>query len=303
MANNSVSKIQWNDKLQGLFDEADNASLINIPLSDIDSFPNHPFKVQDDEAMQELAESIKEHGVLTPALARQKDDGRYELISGHRRKRACELAGLTSMPVTIQDIDRETATIRMVDSNLQREFILPSEKALAYKMRLDAMNRQGQRTDLTSTPMVQKLSVEKIGDKSGESREQIRRYIRLTELIPELLKMVDEKSMAFRPAVELSYLPKEQQKMLFDTIECEDCTPSLAQAIKMKQFSQNERLNEDVIFSILSEAKPNQKEQFKIPREKISKFFPEGTKAEKIEETIIKALELYRKRQREQQER
>ena len=308
MANNSVSKIQWNDKLQGLFDEADNASLINIPLSDIDSFPNHPFKVQDDEAMQELAESIKEHGVLTPALARQKDDGRYELISGHRRKRACELAGLTSIPVTVQNIDHETATIRMVDSNLQREFILPSEKALAYKMRLEAMKRQaGRPSKENPTPMGQdlrgKYSVEILGEKVGESRNQIQRYIRLTELIPELLEMVDEKSMAFRPAVELSYLPKEQQKMLFDTIECEDCTPSLAQAIKMKQFSQSERLNEDVIFSILSEAKPNQKEQFKIPREKISKFFPEGTKAEKIEETIIKALELYRKRQREQQER
>jgi len=308
MANSSVSKIQWNDKLQGLFDEADNTSLINIPLSDIDSFPNHPFKVQDDEAMQELAESIKEHGVLTPALARQKDDGRYELISGHRRKRACELAGLTSMPVTVQDIDRETATIRMVDSNLQREFILPSEKALAYKMRLEAMKRQaGRPSKENPTPMGQdlrgKYSVEILGEKVGESRNQIQRYIRLTELIPELLEMVDEKSMAFRPAVELSYLPKEQQKMLFDTIECEDCTPSLAQAIKMKQFSQSERLNEDVIFSILSEAKPNQKEQFKIPRDKISKFFPEGTKAEKIEETIIKALELYRKRQREQQER
>jgi len=286
-------------------DDAKREKVMDVPLSEIDDFPDHPFQVKDDEAMQNMVESVRKFGVLTPAVARQKEDGRYELISGHRRKRACELAGIDTLPVIVRQMSRDEAIIFMIDSNLQREVILPSEKAFSYKMKLEAMKRQGQRSDLTSDPMGRKLqgkeSVEIIGDAAGESRNQIRRYIRLTELIPPILQMVDDNNMAFRPAVEISYLPKEEQQSLLDTMEYEDCTPSLAQAIKMKQFSQEGRLNGDVILSILSEEKPNQKEQFKIPKERISKYFPTGTPAQKIEDTIIKALELYRKRQRDRE--
>ena len=286
-------------------DDAKREKVMDVPLSEIDDFPDHPFQVKDDEAMQNMVESVRKFGVLTPAVARQKEDGRYELISGHRRKRACELAGIDTLPVIVRQMSRDEAIIFMIDSNLQREVILPSEKAFSYKMKLEAMKRQGQRSDLTSDPMGRKLqgkeSVEIIGDAAGESRNQIRRYIRLTELIPPILQMVDDNNMAFRPAVELSYLPKEEQQSLLDTMEYEDCTPSLAQAIKIKQFSQEGRLNGDVILSILSEEKPNQKEQFKIPKERISKYFPTGTPAQKIEDTIIKALELYRKRQRDRE--
>lgn len=279
--------------------------ILDVPLNELDNFPNHPFSVKNDEEMQILVDSIKQYGIHTPALARIKEDGRYELVSGHRRKMACELAGLSSMPVLVREMTVDEATICMVDSNLQREELLYSEKAFSYKMRLEAMNRQGQRTDLTSVPMAQKLekqtSRQILSDKVGESQDQIRRYIRLTELIAPLLKMVDEKMIAFRPAVELSYLPKEEQGMLLETMECEEATPSLAQAIRLKELSKNGRLSQDVIFAILTEEKPNQKEQFKMPKERISRFFPEGTTIEKIEETIIKALELYRKRQREQE--
>jgi ParB family chromosome partitioning protein len=285
-------------------DDAQREKVMQIPLADISGFPNHPFKVRMDEAMQEMAQSVKEYGVLVPALVRPKEGDGYEMVAGHRRKAASELAGVETIPCIVRSLTDDEATIIMVDSNLQRERILPSEKAFAYKMKLEAMRRkQGERTDLTSVPVGQRLdgktSRELLAEKSPDSNTQIQRYIRLTELEPPMLDMVDENKIAFRPAVELSYLPKEQQKTLFDTMESEDCTPSLAQAIKMKQFSQEGRLNEDVILSILSEEKPNQKEQFKMPRERISKYFPPGTPAQKIEDTIIKALELYRRRQRD----
>ena len=280
--------------------EEEKERIQEIPITEIDGFPEHPFHVDMDDAMREMVESVKRFGVLSPAVARQKEDGRYELISGHRRKKACELAGIEKMPVIVRNMDRDEAIIFMVDSNLQRERLLPSEKAFSYKMKLDAMKRkQGERTDLTSAPMVQKLtSRELLAEKSGESQDQVRRYIRLTELTPDLLKMVDEGKIAFRPAVELSYLSKEEQTSLLMTMESEVCTPSLAQAIKIKKFSQEGRLNDDVILSILSEEKPNQKEVYKLPKERLDKYFPKGTPPEKIEEIIFKALELYRKRER-----
>lgn len=279
--------------------EAEKEHVQEIPITEIDGFPEHPFHVDMDDAMREMVESVKRFGVLSPAVARQKEDGRYELISGHRRKKACELAGMECMPVIVRNMDRDEAIIFMVDSNLQRERLLPSEKAFSYKMKLDAMKRQGARTDLTSVPMAQKLtSRELLAEKSGESQDQVRRYIRLTELTPDLLKMVDEGKIAFRPAVELSYLSKEEQASLLMTMESEVCTPSLAQAIKIKKFSQEGRLNDDVMLSILSEEKPNQKEVYKLPKERLDKYFPKGTPPEKIEEIIFKALELYRKRER-----
>ena len=270
--------------------EAEKEHVQEIPITEIDGFPEHPFHVDMDDAMREMVESIKRFGVLSPAVARQKEDGRYELISGHRRKKACEFAGIEKMPVIIRNMDRDEAVIFMVDSNLQRERLLPSEKAFSYKMKLDAMKRQGKRNDLTSREL--------LAEKSGKSQDQVRRYIRLTELTPDLLKMVDEGKIAFRPAVELSYLSKEEQASLLMTMESEVCTPSLAQAIKIKKFSQEGRLNDDVILSILSEEKPNQKEVYKLPKERLDKYFPKGTPPEKIEEIIFKALELYRKRER-----
>lgn len=280
--------------------EADKERIQDIPIAEIDDFPDHPFHVDIDDAMREMAESVKRFGVLSPAIARQKENGRYELISGHRRKKACELAGIDKMPVIVRNMDRDEAIIFMVDSNLQRERLLPSEKAFSYKMKLDAMKRkQGERTDLTSAPMVQKLtSRELLAEKSGDSHEQVRRYIRLTELTPDLLQMVDDGKIAFRPAVELSYLTKEEQASLHEAMEGEDCTPSLAQAIKIKKFSQEGRLNDDVILSILSEEKPNQREVYRLPKDRIDKYFPKGTPSEKIEEIICKALELYRRRER-----
>lgn len=280
--------------------EAGKERIQDIPIAEIDDFPDHPFHVDIDDAMREMAESVKRFGVLSPAVARQKEDGRYELISGHRRKKACELAGIDKMPVIVRNMDRDEAIIFMVDSNLQRERFLPSEKAFSYKMKLDAMKRkQGERTDLTSAPMVQKLtSRELLAEKSGDSHEQVRRYIRLTELTPDLLQMVDDGKIAFRPAVELSYLSKAEQASLLMTMESEVCTPSLAQAIKIKKFSQEGRLNDDVILSILSEEKPNQREVYRLPKERIDKYFPKGTPSEKVEEIICKALELYRRRER-----
>ena len=251
--------------------------------------------------MLELAVSIREKGVVNPALVRPKPEGGYEMVAGHRRKFASELAGKTDMPCIVRNLTDDEATIIMVDSNLQRDKVLPSEKAFAYKMKLDAMKRQGQRTDLTSTPVEQKLSkysVEILGEAVGESRSQIQRYIRLTELITPILDMVDEGKIAMRPAVELSYLPKEQQQVLFDTMEQEDCTPSHAQAIKMRKFAEAGKLNEDVILSIMTEEKPNQVEQFKIPKKRIDKYFSPGTTSKQMEDTIIKALELYRRRER-----
>ena len=280
--------------------EAQLEKVVTLNPADISDFPHHPFKVRQDEAMTEMVDSVKQYGVLVPALVRPKADGGYEMVAGHRRKCAATLAGITEMPCIVRNLSDDEATIIMVDSNLQRETILPSEKAFAYKMKLEAMKRQGQRSDLTSTPVVSKSrSNEELGQKNGDSREQVRRFIRLTELIPSVLDMVDSGKIAFRPAVELSYLSKEQQQSLYDTMEREDCTPSLAQAIKMKEFSRDGKLTEEVILSIMQEEKPNQREQFKMPKERISKYFAPGTPAQKIEDTIIKALELYRRRERQ----
>ena len=286
-------------------DEAKRDSVQDIPISQISDFPEHPFKVKQDEAMLEMAESVRQYGVLVPGLVRQLEDGSYQMVSGHRRKLASELAGRDTIPCIVRDLTDDEAVIIMVDSNLQRERVLPSEKAFAYKMKLDAMRRQGQRTDLTSTPVVEKLkgkdalSSAIVGKTSGDSYEQVRRFIRLTNLIPEILDMVDDGRIAFRPAVELSYLAEQEQCALYDTMGREDCTPSLAQAIKMKAFSRNGKLTDAVILSIMEEEKPNQKEQFRIPKERISKYFKPGTPARTMEDTIIKALDYYRKRQRE----
>ena len=284
-----------------------------IPIDIIDDFPNHPFKVRMDDNMIEMAESVKQHGILVPAIVRPKENGHYEMIAGHRRKLACTLIAKLQLPCIVRELTDEEATIIMVDSNLQREQLLPSEKAFAYKMKLDAIRKQqGTRTDLTSVPLGQKLGLssrEALAEKSPDSNTQIQRYIRLTELIPEVLDLVDNSvlkekdklQIALRPAVELSYLTHQEQHDLYETMTTEDCTPSHVQAMKMRKFSEEGRLNMDVIFSIMQEEKPNQKEQFKIPKERISKFFAPGTPAQKIEDTIVKALDFYRKRQREQE--
>ena len=283
-------------------DNESRESVREIPLEEISDFPNHPFKVKMDESMADMAESVKQYGVLVPALVREKPEGGYEMIAGHRRKMASELAEKREIPCIVRNLTDDEAIIIMVDSNLQREQILASEKAFAYKLKLDAMKRQGQRTDLTSSPLATKLkgqrSDEILGQQVGESKDTIRRYIRLTELITPILDMVDSGKIAIRPAVELSYLPKEQQTILLDTMQLEDCTPSHAQAIKMRKFADEGRLNEDVILSILSEEKGNQKEQFRMPKERISRYFSPGTPAKQMEDTIVKALELYRKRER-----
>ena len=284
-------------------DEAKRETVKKIPISEISDFPNHPFKVRMDEAMQEMTESVKQYGVLVPAMVRPKPEGGYEMVAGHRRKLAAELAQQTELPCLVRDLTDDEAILLMIDSNLQREKILPSEKAFAYKMKLEAMKRQqGERTDLTSVPVGQKsglTSREILADNSPDSNTQIQRYIRLTNLIPPLLDMVDEGKIAMRPAVELSYLSESEQMALQETMEMEDCTPSYAQAIKLRRFSEERKLNGDVILSIIQEEKPNQKEQVKIPKERISKFFAPGTPVQKIEDTIVKALELYRKRQRD----
>ncbi len=282
--------------------EAHLEKVVTLNPADISDFPNHPFKVKQDEAMAEMVDSIKQYGVLVPALVRPKADGGYEMVAGHRRKCAATLAGITEMPCIVRNLTNDEATIIMVDSNLQRETILPSEKAFAYKMKLEAMKRQAGRPK-NSAPLEPNLkgtrSNEELAASSPDSRSQIQRYIRLTELIPPVLDMVDSGKIAFRPAVELSYLSKEQQQSLYDTMECEDCTPLLAQAIKMKEFSRDGKLSAEVILSIMQEEKPNQREQFKMPKERISKYFAPGTPAQKIEDTIIKALELYRRRERQ----
>ena len=283
-------------------DEAKREFIAGIPLTEISDFPDHPYKVKQDESMLELAASIREKDVVNPALVRPKPEGGYEMVAGYRRKFASELAGKTVMPCIVRNLTDDEATIIMVDSNLQREKVLPSEKAFAYKMKLDAMKRQGQRTDLTCEPLAHKLrgmkSRDVLAEQVGESKDQIRRYIRLTELIPPILDMVDEGKIAMCPAVELSYLPKEQQLEFFDTMELEDCTPSHAQAIKMRKFAEAGKMNEDVILSIMTEEKPNQVEQFKIPKKRIDKYFSPGTTPKQMEDTIIKALELYRRRER-----
>ena len=276
--------------------------VMNIPVDLIDDFPNHPFKVLDDSEMIDLSTSIKEYGVLVPALVRPKEDGRYEMVAGHRRKHGSILAEKEDLPCIVRNLTDDEAILIMVDSNLQREHILPSEKAFAYKMKLDAMKRQGKRGDLTSVPLAQKsegmTSREILGKQVGESQDQIRRYIRLTELLPEILEMVDNNKIAFRPAVEISYLTKPEQESLLDSMRSDDCTPSLALAIILKSFSKEGKLQAAVIASILQEEKPNQVEQFKIPQNRISKYFPKGTPKKKMEDTIISALEMYQKRQR-----
>ena len=307
MARNSGIKMNL-PKADDLFstqeerDEDSRESVREIPIGEISDFPDHPFKVRMDENMMDMAESIKQHGVLVPALVREKPEGGYEMIAGHRRKMASELAGKTEMPCIVRNLTDDEAVLIMVDSNLQREEILPSEKAFAYKMKLDAMKRQGKRTDLTCATVEHKLrgmkSRDILAEDSKESRETIRRYIRLTELITPILDMVDEGRVAMRPAVELSYLPKEHQQALFDTMEMEDCTPSHAQAIKLRRFSESGKLSEDVILSILSEEKPNQVEQFRMPKKRIDKYFSPGTPVKQMEDTIVKALEMYRKRER-----
>ena len=268
-----------------------------VAVEMIDDFPEHPFKVKDDEEMEKLKDSISLYGVLTPVVARRCENGRYELISGHRRKYACKALGIEFMPAIVREMSREEAVIAMVDSNLQREHILPSEKAFAYKMKLEALKCQGKRTDLTSAPLVQKLgdgtSRSSIGNENGESEEQIRRYIRLTELVPEPLELVDDDRMAFRPAVEISYLTEDEQRDLVETVDSEDCTPSLSQACRMKKLSQEGKLDMDAIFAIMTEEKANQKEKIKIPAERLDRFFERGTPQAEIEKVIIAALEDY----------
>lgn len=280
-------------------DEEKRENVRDIAIAEISDFPNHPFKVKTDEKMLEMVESVKEHGVLMPALVRPKPEGGYEMVAGHRRKMASELAGKENMPCLVRNLSDDEAVLIMVDSNLQREEVLPSEKAFAYKMKLEAMKRQGRRTDLTSVPVEPKFrSNAELAKNSEDSITQIKRYIRLTELVLPILDMVDEGKIAMRPAVELSYLSKEQQEQLYDAMKMEDCTPSHAQAIKMRQFSEKGTLNPDVILSIMIEEKPNQAEQFKMPKKRIEKYFPKGTPSKKMEETIIRALELLRKRER-----
>lgn len=285
-------------------DAAKRDVVLDLPLDQIGDFPNHPFKVRQDDAMMEMMESVQLHGVLVPGLVRQLEDGSYQMVSGHRRKLASELAGRDTIPCIVRDLTDDEAVIIMVDSNLQRERVLPSEKAFAYKMKLDAMRRQaGRPSKENGVPLghhfQQGKSREILADNSPDSNTQIQRYIRLTNLIPEILDMVDDGRIAFRPAVELSYLAEQEQCALYDTMGREDCTPSLAQAIKMKAFSRDGKLTDAVILSIMEEEKPNQKEQFRIPKERISKYFKPGTPARTMEDTIIKALDYYRKRQRE----
>ncbi len=275
--------------------------VMEVPLAELHPFKDHPFHVRDDEELRELAQSIAENGVVTPAIARPRKEGGYELVAGHRRKVACELAGLPEMPVLIRDMDDDTATVVMVDSNKQRENLLPSEKAFAYKMRLDAMKRQGKRTDLTSAQVAPKLSTAQIGDEYGESKDQVKRYIRLTNLIPALLKEVDEKRIAFTPAVELSYLPKDTQQILLEAMQMQDCTPSLAQAVNLKSLHNEGKLKNEMIFQLLSQPKANQREKVSFSHEKLKQYFPKNYTAKQMEDNIIKLLEeRQRKRQRAQ---
>ena len=302
-------------KLDDLFttqaqrDEEQLLKIRDIPLELIDDFPDHPFKVRDDEDMMQLVESVKERGVITPATVRQKEDGRYELVSGHRRKRACELAGFETLRSEIVDLNRDEATILMVESNFQRSEILPSEKAFAYKMRLEAMKRQGQRTDLTSTPLVEKLagkdalSVSRIGEEVGESREQIRRYIRLTNLVPELLEFVDEGRIKMRPAVELSYLDEDCQRDVVDEIDLNDATPSHDQTIRMRKLFNEGNLTTEAIHAVMSEEKPNQKEKIVLRGDRVRQLIPKNIPVSQTEDFVCKALEHYNKFLRNRAER
>ncbi len=285
-------------------DDAKLKRIYEIPLDEIDPFPDHPFKVRDDEDMQNLVESVKANGVLTPATVRKKEDGRYELLSGHRRHRACKIAGIPTLRCEVVEMTRDEGTIFMVESNFQRSKILPSEKAFAYKMRLEAMNRQGKRSDLTSTPMESKFrSNEEIGRTAGESREQVRRYIRLTELLPEILDMVDEGQIALRPAVELSYIPKLSQGLLWESMEMESCTPSHAQAIRMRRMSEEGKLTPEAMEAILTEEKPNQKERIILRGERFRNLFPPDLPVSKREDYIAAAMEFYGRHRQRQRER
>ena len=279
---------------------AKNEKVLLISLLLVDDFPEHPFMVKDDESMEQLMHSIEMNGILNPIIARKKEDGRYEVVSGHRRKHACSRLGITDIPVIVRELTRDEAVIEMVDSNLQREYILPSEKARAYKMKMDAMKRQGKRTDLTLSPVGTKLRTDEvIAQEAGESRNQIQRYIRLNELTPELLEFVDEGKIGLRPAVEISYLQEEEQRDLVDFIDTEGTFPSHAQTIRMKELSREGKLDTDTINDIMREQKGNQKDRLKIPVERLRKYFSSDTSPNQMEETIIKALEFYRKRQRE----
>lgn len=285
--------------------DANREKIVEIALTELFPFKDHPFKVIDNEAMQDTAESIKEYGVLVPAIARPRDDGGYELVAGHRRHRASELAGLETMPVIVRNLDDDAATIIMVDSNLQRENILPSERAFAYKLKLDAIKRQGERSDLTSTQVGQKskLSVEVVAEQAGSSRNQVQRYIRLTELIPELLSMVDEKKIAFNPAVELSYLKKEEQTNLLEAMDIEQATPSLSQAQRLKKFSADDKCTLEVMCAIMSEEKKGELDKVTLTGDKLRKYFPKSYTPQKMEETILKLLEGWQKKRQQQQER
>lgn len=279
----------------------------NIPLEKLKPFPNHPFKIREDEAMMETVESVKSFGVLQPAIVRPTKDGDYEILSGHRRKRACELAGRKTMPVIVRELSDDAAVIFMVDSNLQRENILPSERAAAYKMKLEAMKRQGMRTDLTSDQhgqkSVGKTSREMLAAENRDSATQIQRYIRLTELQPKLMKMVDEKKIAFTPAVELSYLKPDEQHMLIDTIESEQSTPSLSQAQRMKKLSQAGKLNDDVMLSIMTEIKKHEKNEIRLTSDILEKYFPKNYTPQKMQEVIIKLLESWQRKRQMNHER
>ena len=286
------------------FEEVKREKVRVVPLKYVDDFPDHPFRVHDDESMADLVHSIEMNGVMNPVIARRKEDGRYELISGHRRKFACEKLGLELIPIIVRELSRDDAIIAMVDSNLHREHILPSEKAKAYKMKMDAMRRKaGRPSKENSRPLVGNLeTADLLGEETGESGRQIQRYIRLNELTPKLLDLVDEGKIGFRPAVELSYLTEEEQQDLLETIESEEATPSLAQAMRMKDLSKNCELDMDAIFKIMTEEKGNQKMNVKIPMERLDRYFTRGTPPKEIEDVIIKALEFYRKRVREERD-
>lgn len=296
-------------KLDDLFttqaqrDEEQLSKIRDIPLELIDDFPDHPFKVRDDEDIMQLVESVKERGVITPATVRQKEDGRYELVSGHRRKRACELAGFETLRSEIVDLNRDEATILMVESNFQRSEILPSEKAFAYKMRLEAMKRQGFRSDLTSDPVGQKFSVEKIADNSNDSKTQIQRYIRLTNLVPELLEFVDEGRIKMRPAVELSYLDEDCQRDVVDEIDLNDATPSHDQTIRMRKLFNEGNLTTEAIHAVMSEEKPNQKEKIVLRGDRVRQLIPKNIPVSQTEDFVCKALEHYNKFLRNRAER
>ena len=274
-----------------------------IPLDQLKPFRNHPFKVRDDQRMLDTVDSIREYGVLVPAIARPDPEGGYELISGHRRKRGCEMAGLQTMPVIIRNLDDDAAVLVMVDSNIQREELLPSERAFAYKMKLEALKHQGARSDLTSMQVAQKLSVQKVGDDAGVSKDQVRRFIRLTELISELLDMVDERKLAFNPAVEVSYLKRDEQRMLLEAMDAEQTTPSLSQAQRLKKFSQEGRLTEEAMSAIMSEEKKSEMDKVTLRSDTLRRYFPKSYTPKQMEQTIIKLLDVWQKQRQKNQER